>query len=377
MRKHVSRSGFTLIELLVVITIISILMAILLPALSKARSMAERISCTNNMRQLGMSFMMFSDENGGVFPPTDPNDYWGDPDRFRTTSTEAGEPFLSNRLVRNNYIFDMDKMYPDYIDEFKILKCPGSSLLLPDGDIADWYSDMTFSREFIEPQLETVPNNEIPLRRLLQRGPLPDPECVTNQMYSYMPYAVFTEEDAIYLWNELDWRMWRFDTGFLKSNLNLTDEIRRDTDDPYEFQFGLGGRDVYYRLRYNVGKMFITDINNPGVDAIPDTQIPVLYDSISDQGRMTQNHPELGGNVLFLDGHAEFVHYDRMGFRVPYCESFMEWTTINTWSNEPLINVPPWCSNRLPGTRFEPRYRYYPDDSLYDDLLIPDSNPEQ
>jgi prepilin-type N-terminal cleavage/methylation domain-containing protein len=62
-------NGFTLLELLVVVAVISILAALLLPSLGRAKNKAKRATCMNNLQQISLGIRMYADDSNDAFPP--------------------------------------------------------------------------------------------------------------------------------------------------------------------------------------------------------------------------------------------------------------------------------------------------------------------
>jgi len=91
------RRGFTLIELLVVIAIIALLMAILMPALQRVKGQAQKVSCQARLKQWGLMFKLYTDDNDGYF-----NEGWG----------------------RNETTLYPNALRPYYKSNFEMLLCP-------------------------------------------------------------------------------------------------------------------------------------------------------------------------------------------------------------------------------------------------------------
>jgi prepilin-type processing-associated H-X9-DG protein len=246
------------VEIVVILLIAGVLLAILIPMIRELRQGSRRYACVENLKQLAVALGLYASENKDRYPPIDD--------------------------TKNNFIFNANLLYPEYLSDHMVAVCPADSRVDP---------------EAVFRLISDHPNDGTPKGNIHS-------DCFTDDNYIYLGWLVVVDQ--------FDNRMLMSGKG-VEAFFDAYDKLSPDDHDSNvnvpEGRGFLDG-DGIYRLSCSFDIFLIGDINT----TLPSMEsgggiVPFMWDRpYVDPSKFS--HQPTGGNVLYMDGHVDFIKFGKV-----------------------------------------------------------------
>ncbi len=300
----VTKRGMSLGEVVAIVAIIAILAFIGVLILARSNEFARRGNCADNLRQLAAVLDMYASENGGRYPGNKMHDCQG---------------------VKGEFVVNFLQICPDYLQDPSVTLCPGSPL---GTDPATVYSVADTLTSVIvsdmpnpltgEPRKETIastPNRDFyPCEPsaatcsyfysgwlLDQPALFADPKADSVGPLETTPQYIATARMFLteYTWLGMNPHDPRTPNADRMGVVPVGDLALADAPTSMDL----------VRLNSDIARYFVTDVNNAAVVNQAKGSIVVMFDRPPTTPGRPFNHLPSGVNVLFMDGHVQFIRY--------------------------------------------------------------------
>ena len=233
-------------EIVVILLIVTISLAFLTGQAVEVRHGSRRYACVENLKQLALALNLYSNENQYLYPPIED--------------------------AQNNFIFDANLMYPEYLSDTMLPVCPVDPRRDPD----------TNFRLTEDHSVDGTLKGEV------------HPDCFTGDSYIYLGWMVMTDKESEAFFEAYD----KFSA----------DEYDADITVPKGW--GTLEGDTIHRLSAGVDRFLIHDINAAMAEReVGASIVPIMWDRPYANSEKFSHQPT-GSNVLYLDGHVEYFRFE-------------------------------------------------------------------
>lgn len=316
--------GFSFVELLAVIALVAILLLFTACTAVKTVRRPPSSVCANNFKQLGQSLLMYSSESVNERFPRQGYYYSEEVDcnamdAEGVATYPAANPGTKESLFK--FMFSMDDMYPDYLPDVTVLVCPSDATFTKEELVNPVTGELDISRHCSQEKRGVARADSSYIYQAHYMDKCDEGDCLARSGVMGAGLALFCADDLI----DSDYNMvimpdmcvqfgaWFDEVVMAVATKPETFEARLDEDwdlaETAAFDVGEVCADFEFPGNGNTNTLFRLREGLESLVGAGDGDIAVLWEQVTVDKEDSNHNAPHGGNVLYMDGHVDYVEY--------------------------------------------------------------------